>query len=55
MEVLDVLPHVSQTIDAFSGAKSKDFVIASRCQLDKGLHVGCASIQEAFGPLVQLH
>ena len=31
IEVLDVLPHVSQTIDAFCGAKPKDFVIASGC------------------------
>ena len=54
MEVLDVLPHVSQTIDAFCGAKPKDFVVASRCKLDKGLHVGGASIQESFRSLVQL-
>ena len=44
MEVLDVLPHVSQTIDAFRGAKSKDFVMVPRCKLDKGLHVGGAFI-----------
>ena len=54
MEVLDVLPHVSQTIDAFCGAKSEDFVVASRRQLNKGLHVGGASVQESFGSLVQL-
>ena len=54
MEVLDVLPHVSQTVDAFNGAKSKNFVIVPRCKLDKGLHVGGASVQESFGSLVQL-
>ena len=54
MEVLHVLPHVSQTVDAFNGAKSKNFVIVPRCKLDKGLHVGGASVQESFGPLVQL-
>ena len=54
MEVLDVLPHVSQTIDAFCGAKPKDFVVASRCKLDEGLHVGGAPVQESFGSLVQL-
>ena len=54
MEVLDVLPHISQTVDAFTGAESKNFVVVPRCQLDKGLHVGGASIQESFGALIEL-
>ena len=54
MEILDVLPHVSQTVDAFNGAEPKNFVIVPRCQLDKGLHVGGASIQESLSSLVQL-
>ena len=54
MEVLDVLPHVPQAVDAFAGAEPKNFVIVSGCQLDKGLHVGGASIQESFGALIEL-
>ena len=54
MEVLDALPHVSQSIDALGRAKSKNLVIASRGQLNKRFHVGGAPIQEPFGPRVQL-
>ena len=54
MEVLDVLPHISQTVDALAGAEPKNFVIVPGCQLDEGLHVGGASIQESFGALIEL-
>ena len=55
MEVLDALPHVSQSIDALRCAKpKKNFVIVPRCQLYKGLHVGGALVQESFSSSVEL-
>ena len=54
MEVLDALPHVSQSVDALRRAEPKNFVIVPRCQLDKGLHVGGALVQESFGSSVEL-